>query len=95
MSKTFTIRSSMLVMSLLAASGFAAATDESPGNLPRGKHAQHRHFDPVAHTQRSLDKLAQKLNLKDEQKSAWQAYADNAISRPDDGRMLQWTARSA
>lgn len=81
MSKTFTIRSSILAMSLLAASGFAAAADESPGNPPPGKHAQHRHFDPVAHTQRSLDKLAQKLNLKDEQKSAWQAYADNAISR--------------
>lgn len=81
MSKTFTLRSSILAMSLLAASGFAAAADEAPNSPPPGKQAQHRHFDPVAHTQRNLDKLAQKLNLKDEQKAAWQAYADSAISR--------------
>ena len=81
MSKTSTLRSGILAMSLLAASGFAAAADEAPGSPPPGKHAQHRHFDPVAHTQRNLDKLAQKLNLKEEQKTAWQAYADSAISR--------------
>lgn len=81
MSKMFTLRSSILAVSLLAASGFAAAADEAPGSPPPGKHAQHRHFDPVAHTQRNLDKLAQKLNLKEEQKTAWQAYADSAISR--------------
>jgi hypothetical protein len=81
MSKTFTLRSSILAMSLLAASGFAAAADEAPNSPPPGKHAQHRHFDPVAHTQRNLDHLASKLNLKDEQKVAWQTYSDSAISR--------------
>jgi hypothetical protein len=81
MSKTFTLRSGIFAMSLLAASAFAAVADETPNSPPTGKHAQHRHLDPVAHTQRNLDKLAQKLNLKDEQKIAWQAYADSAISR--------------
>lgn len=81
MSKTIALRSSILAMSLLAASGFAAAADEAANGTPAGKHAQHRQFDPVAHTQRNLDKLAGKLNLKDEQKTAWQAYADSAISR--------------
>ncbi|HKB81649.1 MAG TPA: Spy/CpxP family protein refolding chaperone [Burkholderiales bacterium] len=80
MSKTFTLRSGVLAMSLLAASGFAMAADEAPNSPPPGKHAQHRQFDPVAHTHRNLDTLAQKLNLKDEQKSAWQVYADSAIS---------------
>ncbi len=81
MSKTFTLRSGILAMSLLAASGFAAAADEAPNSPPPGKHAQHRHIDPVAHTQRNLDGLAKKLNLKDEQKTAWQTYADGAIAR--------------
>jgi LTXXQ motif family protein len=81
MSKTFTLRSSIIAMSLIAASGFAAAADETPGSPPPGKHAQHRSLDPVAHTQRNLDNLAKKLNLKDGQKAAWQTYADSAISR--------------
>jgi hypothetical protein len=81
MSKTFTLRSSILAMGLLAASGFAAAADEAQNGPPPGRHAQHRHFDPVAHTQRNLDNLASKLNLKEEQKAAWQTYADGAISR--------------
>jgi Spy/CpxP family protein refolding chaperone len=83
MSKTFTLRSGILAMGLLAASGFAAAADEAPNSPPPGKHAQHRH-DPVAHTQRNLDNLARQLNLKDEQKVAWQAYADSAIARARD-----------
>ena len=81
MSKTFALRSGILAMTLLAASGFTAAADQAPHGATPGKHAQHRHLDPVAHTQRNLDKLAQQLNLKDEQKSAWQAYAGGAISR--------------
>lgn len=81
MSKTFTLRSGILALSLLAASGFAAAADEAPNSLPPGNHAKHRHFDPVTHTQRNLDSLAKKLNLKDEQKTAWQTYADGAMSR--------------
>jgi Spy/CpxP family protein refolding chaperone len=81
MSNTFTLRSSILAMSLLAASGFAAAADERPNSPPPGKPAQHRQFDPEAHTQRNLDKLAQLLNLKDQQKTAWQRYADSAMSR--------------
>ena len=81
MSKTFTLRSSILAMGLLAASGFAAAANEAPNSPATGKHAQHRQFDPVARTQHTLDKLAAKLNLRDEQKTAWQAYADSALSR--------------
>jgi len=81
MSKTFTLRSSILAMSLLAAPGFAAAADEASNSPPPAKHAQHRHVDPVAHTQRNLDNLAKKLNLKDDQKIAWQTYSDSAISR--------------
>ena len=80
MSKTFTLRSGILAMGLLAASGFAAAADEAPNSPPPGKHAQHRH-DPVAHTQHRLDRLASKLNLKAEQQAAWRTYADSAISR--------------
>ena len=80
MSKTFTLRSGIIAMSLLAASGFAAA-DKTPDNPPQGRHAQHRQFDPVAHTQHRLDRLASKLNLKAEQRAAWQTYADSAISR--------------
>lgn len=80
MSKTFTLRSSILAMGLLAASGFAAAADEAPSAAP-AQHAQHRHFDPVAHTQRSLDGLAKKLSLKDDQQAAWQTYSSGALSR--------------
>jgi len=81
MSKTFTLRSSILAMSLLAASGFAAAADEAPNNPPPGKHAHHRQFDPVARTQHHLDGLARKLNLKVDQQTAWLAYSDGAIAR--------------
>jgi hypothetical protein len=35
----------------------------------------------MARTQQNLDSLARKLSLKDEQMTAWQAYADRAISR--------------
>jgi len=80
MSKTFTLRSGILAMSLIAASGFAAA-DNPPDNASPGRHAQHRQFDPVAHTQHRLDRLASKLNLKAEQQAAWRTYADSAISR--------------
>jgi LTXXQ motif family protein len=84
MSKTLTLRSSILAMSLLAASGFAAAADEAPNSPPPGKATQLRHFDPVARTQRNLDQLAQLLNLNDQQKTAWQRYADSAMSRAKD-----------
>jgi Spy/CpxP family protein refolding chaperone len=81
MSKTFTLRSSILAMSLFAASGFAAAADETPNSPPPGKHAHHRQFDPVARTQHRLDSLAKKLNLKDNQQAAWLAYSDSTIAR--------------
>lgn len=81
MSKPFTLRSSILAMSLLAASGFAAAADEASSSPPPGKHAQHRQFDPVARTQHNLDGLARKLNLKEDQQAAWLAYSDGAMAR--------------
>src|SRR5437867_1078496 len=81
MNKTSTLRS-MLVLTLFAASGFAKAVDNVPDRPPvAGALAQHHPFDPVMHTQRSLDKLAEKLSLKPEQKSAWQSYADAALAR--------------
>jgi len=81
MSKTFTLRSGMLAMTLLAASGFAAAADEALNSPPPGKHAHHRQFDPVARTQHHLDGLARKLNLKEDQQAAWLAYSDSAVAR--------------
>jgi hypothetical protein len=94
MSKTFTLRSGILAMSLLAASGLAAAADEPSNGPPPGKHAQHRHVDPVAHTLRNLDHLAGKLALRDEQKAAWQTYADSAISRAKEGTAKMQALRS-
>ena len=81
MSKSFALRSSVIAMSLFAASGFAATADQTPDASVPGKHAQHRQFDPLARTQHSLESLARKLNLKEEQKAAWQTYADNALTR--------------
>ncbi|MBC8006601.1 MAG: Spy/CpxP family protein refolding chaperone [Prolixibacteraceae bacterium] len=95
MSKTFTLRSGILAMSLLAASGFAAAADDAPHAPRAGKQAQHRQFDPVAHTQRNLDHLAKKLNLQEEQKTAWQTYAGSAIARAKERtvKMQEWHSR--
>jgi len=92
MNKRFALRSSVIAMSLLAASGFAAAADQAPETSVQGKHAQHRQFDPVARTQHNLDSLASKLNLKEEQKAAWQTYADSTLARAQERsvRMQQW-----
>jgi len=73
----------IVAMSLLAATGLVTAADNVPdGNpAPGGKHAPYKRFDPVQHTQHKLDNLEARLNLKESQKSAWQAYADAAIAR--------------
>ena len=84
MSKTFTLSSGLVAVGMLAASGFAAAGDTATNSPRPHEQRQHRNFDPVAHTQRNLDNLAKKLNLKDEQKAAWQVYADSSISRSRD-----------
>ncbi len=85
MSKKFTLRASIVAISLLAVSGFAAATDQAPdGQRPAAHHAHQRQFDPVGHTQRLLDGLAGKLSLTGAQKTAWQTYADNALARARD-----------
>ena len=81
MHKRFALRSSVIAISLFAVSGFAAAADQAPDVSVQGRPAQHRQFDPVARTQHSLDRLATKLNLKEEQKDAWQTYADSALAR--------------
>jgi hypothetical protein len=92
MSKKFTLRSGIVAMSLLAISGFAAAADQAPDSPQANKMAHHRQFDPVAHTQRLLDNLENKLSLTDSQKPAWQAYADNALARARERatRMQEW-----
>lgn len=81
MKRNSTLRS-IVALSLLAATGLVTAADNAPdSNAAPGKHAPYKRFDPVQHTQRKLDNLEAKLNLKDSQKSAWQAYADAALTR--------------
>lgn len=81
MKKTSTLHS-FVALSLLAATGLVTAADNAPDNQTApGKHASYKRFDPVQHTQRKLDGLEARLNLKDSQKSAWQVYADAAIAR--------------
>ena len=55
----------------------------TPNSSAAGKHAQHRHLDPVAHTQRDLDKLAQNLNLKDQQKVAQDTRGFEGVLSPE------------
>jgi hypothetical protein len=84
MKRTFNLRS-IVALSLLAATGLVTAADNAPNSMPEtGKHAAYKRFDPVQHTQRKLDNLEAKLSLKDDQKSAWQVYADAALSRAKD-----------
>jgi len=84
MKTSFALRSGAIALSLLAASGFAGATDQASDSAPPARQAHHRHFDPVQRTQLHLDALANKLNLKEEQKAAWQTYADSTLARAQD-----------
>lgn len=95
MSKKFTLRGGIVAISLLAVSGFAAAADQVPDGQRPAAHAHQRQFDPVGHTQRLLDGLAGKLSLTDEQKTAWQTYADSALVRARDTatKMQEWRSR--
>lgn len=82
MTKISTLRSIVGLAMLAATTGFVAAADNAADRQAApGKHAQHHRFDPVKHTQRNLEQLQAKLNLKDEQKSAWQTYSDAALAR--------------
>lgn len=95
MRKSSTLRS-IVALSLLATAGLVTAADSAPDNQPAaGKHAPYKRFDPVQHTQRKLDGLETRLNLKDSQKSAWQAYADAAIARARErtAKMQEFHAR--
>ncbi len=81
MDKTSTL-GAMLALTIFAASGLASAADNDPERQPdTDAHAHHHRFDAVMHAQRNLDRLAEKLNLKPEQQSAWQTYADNTLAR--------------
>jgi hypothetical protein len=72
----------LIALSMLAAAGAAQAGDSpAPAASGPGKHAHFKRFDPVKHTQKRLDGLEAKLNLKDDQKDAWKAYADAALAR--------------
>jgi hypothetical protein len=81
MDRTSTLRD-ICALVFLAASGLAVAGDNSSDHRSmHGGAGQHHQFDPVAHTQRNLDALEAKLNLRSEQRGAWQAYAENALAR--------------
>jgi hypothetical protein len=84
MNRTFALRSGILAAGLLAASGFASAADSAPEHAAGASHGHHQRFDPVARTRHNLDSLAKKLDLKEEQQAAWQAYADGALSRAEE-----------
>jgi Spy/CpxP family protein refolding chaperone len=72
----------LIALSMLAAAGATQAADTpAPAAAAPGKHAPFKRFDPVQHTQKRLDGLQAKLNLKEDQKSAWQAYSDAALAR--------------
>lgn len=95
MNKLSTLRGALAV-SLLAATGLVAAADSAPAaNSPAGKHAPHHRFDPVKHAQHKLDRLEEKLSLKDAQKTAWQTYADAVLARAKErsARMQEFHAR--
>ena len=95
MKRTSTLRS-IVALSLLAATGLVTAADNAPDRQPEtGKHAAYKRFDPVQHTQRKLDNLEARLSLNDDQKSAWQLYADAALSRAKDrtARMQEFHTR--
>jgi hypothetical protein len=69
---------------LIAASAFLlpsisfAADPQMPASS--GMTRQSLHFDWVKHTQQTLDDLQAKLNLKPEQKPAWEAWAKGVIT---------------
>ena len=81
MSKRLTIPAGIFALGILAVSGIASAADEVPAPIPSGMTQKHHRADPVAHTQLRLDRLATKLNLTDDQKPAWQTYADSTLGR--------------
>lgn len=81
MKKLSALRSAV-AFGLLAATGLVTAADNAPADkAPAAKHAPYHRFDPVKHTQHRLDQLHGKLDIKDSQKSAWQAYSDAALAR--------------
>lgn len=95
MNKVSTLRGALAV-SLLAVTGLVAAADNAPAaNAPAGKHVPHQRYDPVKHAQHKLDRLEEKLNLKDAQKTAWQAYADAILARAKErsARMQEFDAK--
>lgn len=80
--KRISTLSSIVGLSLLAAGALAIAADHAPLPQPSpARHAPHKRFDPVQHTRHKLDGLEAKLNLREEQKQAWQAYSDAALAR--------------
>ena len=80
--KRISTLSSIIGLSLLATTALATAADNAPLPHPGpAKHASHKRFDPVQHTRHKLDGLEAKLNLREEQKPAWQPYSDAALAR--------------
>jgi len=72
----------LLLASLLAAPAFAVADQHSGEDQPMpGARGQQQRMDPIERTQKRLDQLEQKLHLKSEQQTAWNAYGDAALAR--------------
>jgi hypothetical protein len=72
----------LLLASLLAAPAFVVADQHAGEDQPMpGARRQQQHMDPIERTQKHLDQLEQKLHLKSEQQTAWNAYADAALAR--------------
>jgi Spy/CpxP family protein refolding chaperone len=72
----------LVALSLLATAGVTlAAENPAPGASAPGMHAPSKRFDPVQHTQKRLDGLEAKLNLKEDQKAAWKTYSHAALDR--------------
>lgn len=87
--RKFTTLPGLVALSMVA--GLATAADKPAPGAPAAEsaaaeHAPHKHkrLDPVRQTQQRLDRLEGKLSLKEDQKPAWKAYYDAAVSRAQD-----------
>jgi hypothetical protein len=57
----------------------APATASAPSQS--AEHTERRHFDPVARTQKHLDKLKAALRITPEQELQWSAFADKILTQ--------------
>ena len=70
----------LLVAPLAVTAGHHSDNDESKS----GSDKKHHRYDPVKRAQKHLDKLEQKLTLKDEQQTAWKKYSGAVLTRANE-----------